>query len=109
MKYQIKKISIDKEAAELLIQKMARQVRLEDETQLDKRAKEIQIDGVDELIDVYLKIGFNSEYKQVDGGIECIERGVIALVGMYDSDTGEEIGYDCPIDLNEKIEKIFWI
>lgn len=109
MKYTIQKITIDKESAEILVAKMVKWVELQDASELDKRAKETDFQSDDGKIDIYLRISFNSEYHRGDGGVYCINRGVVASVTMCLAETGSEIEYVCPVALEEEIEKYFWI
>ncbi len=109
MIYTITKITITQTAADLLISKMARAVRECEPMDLDKGVKEILFTSDDGLIDIYFSVSFNSEYKAVDGGVQCTGRGVVASVKMCIAETGEEVSFDCPVGLGEEIEKMFWI
>jgi len=114
MKYKITKISIDKPAADLLIAKMAAKISKADYDRLEKMPLEFWTESDDGKIDIWYKVQFHSEFEltndEMDGlGRTCINRTAKVDITMTESETGEEIGYDCPVALGEEIERIFYI
>lgn len=113
MKYKIEKISIDKESAEKLIDRMATEIRDANEDILEKKGIAFYIASDDKKIDIWFKVQFHSEFElqsdETQSGLTCINRSVKVDLTFTESETGEEIKVKAPYSLEEELQKRFKI
>ena len=105
MRYQIEKIHIPEPEARNLINDFIKKVSEQDVCQMDREGVEIIANSDDKKIDVYMIIEFFSEYEH--GTEKCLNRSTKNRISMYDSETGCEIEFDCPISIEDEINDEF--